>query len=58
VPTDQDCGTLSDILSAADSACYIAKEQGRNRAHIYEPNDEAVAERHCQMQWVKHPERT
>ena len=53
VPIDQDCGTLSDILSAADSACYIAKEQGRNRVHIYEPNDEAVAERHGQMQWVQ-----
>jgi len=53
VPIDQDCGTLSDILSAADSACYIAKEQGRNRVHIYEQNDEAVAERHGQMQWVQ-----
>jgi diguanylate cyclase (GGDEF)-like protein/PAS domain S-box-containing protein len=53
VPIDQECGTLSDILSAADSACYVAKEQGRNRVHIYEPNDEAVAERHGQMQWVQ-----
>ncbi len=44
---------MSDILSAADSACYIAKEQGRNRVHIYEQNDEAVAERHGQMQWVQ-----
>ena len=53
VPIDQDCGTLSDVLSAADSACYIAKEQGRNRVHIYEHNDEAVAERHGQMQWIQ-----
>jgi diguanylate cyclase (GGDEF)-like protein len=53
VPINQECGTLSDILSAADSACYIAKEQGRNRTHVYEPNDEAVAERHGQMQWVQ-----
>jgi diguanylate cyclase (GGDEF)-like protein/PAS domain S-box-containing protein len=52
VPISDNSGTLTDILSAADSACYVAKEQGRNRIHIYEPDDEAVAERHGQMQWV------
>jgi diguanylate cyclase (GGDEF)-like protein/PAS domain S-box-containing protein len=52
VPISRTSGTLTDIMSAADSACYVAKEQGRNRIHIYEPNDEAVAERHGQMQWV------
>ena len=46
-------GTLTDVLSAADSACYLAKDQGRNRIHIYQPDDEAVVERHGQMQWVQ-----
>jgi diguanylate cyclase (GGDEF)-like protein/PAS domain S-box-containing protein len=53
VEITQDSGTLTDILSAADSACYIAKDQGRNRVHVYQPNDEAVSERHGQMQWVQ-----
>jgi diguanylate cyclase (GGDEF)-like protein len=53
VPIGQNCGTLSEVLSAADSACYIAKEQGRNRVHVYESNDEAVAERHGHMQWMQ-----
>jgi len=53
VPITRDCGTLTDVLSAADSACYVAKDQGRNRIHIYEPDDEALLERHGQMQWVQ-----
>lgn len=53
VPITECTGTMTEILSAADTACYVAKENGRNRIHIYEPNDEAVAERHGQMQWVQ-----
>jgi diguanylate cyclase (GGDEF)-like protein/PAS domain S-box-containing protein len=53
VPITGESGTLTDVLSAADSACYVAKDQGRNRIHIYEPDDEALMERHGQMQWVQ-----
>jgi len=53
VPITSESGTLTDVLSAADSACYVAKDQGRNRIHIYEPDDEALMERHGQMQWVQ-----
>ncbi|MGD2137924.1 MAG: EAL domain-containing protein [Gammaproteobacteria bacterium] len=53
VPITSDSGTLSDILSAADSACYVAKDRGRNCIHVYEPDDEIMAERHGQMQWVQ-----
>ncbi|MGI9232376.1 MAG: diguanylate cyclase, partial [Woeseiaceae bacterium] len=28
-------GTLQDIMSAADSACYMAKQQGRGQVHVY-----------------------
>jgi len=52
VPLTNTSGSLTDIMTAADSACYVAKEQGRNRIHIYQHDDEAVAERHGQMQWV------
>jgi EAL domain-containing protein (putative c-di-GMP-specific phosphodiesterase class I) len=37
-------------MSAADVACYVAKDLGRNRIHVYEEGD--AAERHQEMQWV------
>ncbi|MGI9246980.1 MAG: PAS domain S-box protein, partial [Steroidobacteraceae bacterium] len=42
--------TLSTILSAADVACYSAKESGRNRVHTY--NEGRAPQRHREMQWV------
>lgn len=30
----------ADVLARADLACHVAKQQGRNRFHFYEPEDE------------------
>lgn len=43
---------MSQVLSAADVACYAAKDAGRNRVHVYEPSDEAVNEQYGQMHWT------
>jgi len=43
---------MSQVLSAADVACYAAKDSGRNRVHVYEQSDEAVNERYGQMHWT------
>jgi len=40
------------VMSAADSACYVAKDMGRNRVHIHMANDEEVAKRQGEMQWI------
>ncbi|HEY0635428.1 MAG TPA: EAL domain-containing protein [Gammaproteobacteria bacterium] len=52
VPIVAESGNLADVLSAADAACYVAKDSGRNRIHVYQPDDDAVAKRHGEMEWV------
>ena len=42
----------SNVLSAADSACYAAKESGRNRVHIYQPDDRLLLKRSGEMHWL------
>jgi diguanylate cyclase (GGDEF)-like protein/PAS domain S-box-containing protein len=49
--TDKDFST-TELLKNADGACYIAKEQGRNRIHVYHNEDEDLARRHGEMSWV------
>ena len=52
VPITVDSGDMAQVLSAADAACYVAKESGRNRMHEYQPDDSALAERYGEMQWI------
>ncbi|HEX9941638.1 MAG TPA: EAL domain-containing protein [Thermoanaerobaculia bacterium] len=52
VPIDAGSGDLGQVLSAADAACYVAKDRGRNRVHEYELDDTLVAERYGEMQWI------
>jgi len=43
---------LETVLSAADTACYLAKDKGRNQVQVYEADDEEVTSRHGEMSWV------
>ncbi len=52
VPINSNCGSIGVVLSIADSACYAAKEAGRNRVHSYVEDDTTVAQRHGEMRWV------
>jgi len=42
--------TIAAVMSAADVACYSAKESGRNRVQTYK--ESRAPERHREMQWV------
>lgn len=57
VPVTTTFRRVTQILQAADAACYAAKDQGRNRIHVYQEDDTLVAQRHGEMQWVARVKR-
>ena len=40
------------ILSAADTACFLAKDRGRNQIAVFEPENAEIVKRHGEMNWV------
>ncbi len=44
--------SITEVLKQADAACYMAKDLGRNRIHVYQPEDTQMELRHGEMQWV------
>jgi diguanylate cyclase (GGDEF)-like protein/PAS domain S-box-containing protein len=49
---DANSKNLSDVLSAADAACYSAKYKGRNRVHLFRPDDQDLLQQRGEMQWA------
>ncbi len=50
--------SATQIFRAADAACYLARQGGRNRVHTYVPDNAAVAEHHGRLHWVQRIRRS
>ncbi|MFN7183470.1 MAG: EAL domain-containing protein [Thermomonas haemolytica] len=44
--------SLKELFAHADAACYLAKEAGRNRIHLYAEDDAGIARRMGEMEWA------
>jgi len=45
-------GTRGELMRKADTACYLAKDGGRGRTHLYLDSDEAVVTRQGELNWA------
>jgi diguanylate cyclase (GGDEF)-like protein/PAS domain S-box-containing protein len=52
VVLDAEVRDRADVFSAADTACYSAKEQGRNRLCVFHRSDRDMAQRRTEMDWA------
>ena len=57
VPVDHRWSTAAAVMQAADTACYAAKEAGRNRVHLWFDTDQAMRARRGELQWASRIEQ-
>ncbi len=53
VDIDSDMQSISNVMSYADAACYMAKEMGGNHIQVYQMDDDDYKHRKDQMNWVQ-----
>lgn len=52
VPINDSINTLEQVMGYADSACYAAKDAGRNRVFVYRQDDATVEHHTGELHWA------
>ena len=52
MPIDRSTENLASAMRAADSACYIAKDEGRNRIQVADTGNRHLQQHHGHVQWL------
>lgn len=45
--------SAAEIMSTVDAACYEAKDKGRNRIQVFEPNDAQFIQHQTETSWIQ-----
>ncbi len=52
VTIKREMDSVKEVINLADAACHTAKNSGRNRVHVYDPEDVHLASHQTHMQWA------
>ena len=52
IPINNSSHSLEDIMRSANAACYVAKDMGKNRIHLVQENDHAIARIEGDILWI------
>jgi len=53
LPVNSDSESVPALFSAVETACNVAKDQGRNRVHTGDPGDTLLTRRLNEAQWIR-----